>query len=529
MRKKPLIMGVIVLITCVCGGVGVFSYVRILQKTPVPFSYDEKYSFAQDDAFLLNKPSVVRIVTTFDGSIDVPHFSVDPMKMEIIYNDQKPKVTMPIEDVQIMGSGHIVHRDGFVMTNAHVVSNQTLKSMALEEIFTAVFERDLMTFLMRASDNDIEKIQELAKKAENNDPELESAMEEMVKKLYTKVDLKITKKIVVLDPRDQSRGKEDVIKNGFEAKMVSVNDDYEFDEKDFALIKIDQIALPTVRYTDAANLVVGDGVHIFGFPASATFGTHDFTESTLTQGVVSALKRSSKGDFDIIQTDAKISSGSSGGPIFNKSGDVIGVITFQTNDDEKSGDVFAFAIPISIVKEHIFQFQVNKSIPIPEDLFDDVYIKTMSQAKQLLDAKHCQQALDKLAYANDLNESFDARVFAQKYTAECQQMIEENKSIDTLWDVKKVALAQIDRTTMIVAGVGGGMGIVLIIVIGILLIKVNKNRKAIETIENEDKIEDILHNAKNGENPNFVDAHVSSDVHETEVGIEKDQMADENK
>lgn len=72
---------------------------------------------------------------------------------------------------------------------------------------------------------------------------------------------------------------------------------------------------------------------------------------TFTSGVVSAIRISSDGKR-IYQTDAKVSQGSSGGPVLNEEGEVVGVVTFQTETlERKNGDNFAFAQYLQGLKE----------------------------------------------------------------------------------------------------------------------------------------------------------------------------------
>ena len=89
---------------------------------------------------------------------------------------------------------------------------------------------------------------------------------------------------------------------------------------DLAVLKIDARGLPFVKFGDSARARVGDWIVAIGNP----FGLG----STVTAGIVSALHRvtGQGGAYDrFIQTDASINQGNSGGPMFNLSGDVIGI------------------------------------------------------------------------------------------------------------------------------------------------------------------------------------------------------------
>ena len=118
---------------------------------------------------------------------------------------------------------------------------------------------------------------------------------------------------------------------------------------DVAFVKIDNVSgLPAVTFGDSKTMNVGQQVIAIG-NALGQF------QNTVTEGIVSGLNRSitasdSTGSAyerltDLIQTDAAINSGNSGGPLVNAAGQVIGlnVATSSAND-------IGFAIPISSVK-----------------------------------------------------------------------------------------------------------------------------------------------------------------------------------
>ena len=91
--------------------------------------------------------------------------------------------------------------------------------------------------------------------------------------------------------------------------------------------------LPTVKLGDDTKLKTGDRVYAMGYPAVATVTdvlniAQAIQEPTLTQGIISARKEMA-GGWSILQTDASIHGGNSGGPLFNDDGEVIEVNTFR--------------------------------------------------------------------------------------------------------------------------------------------------------------------------------------------------------
>jgi len=122
----------------------------------------------------------------------------------------------------------------------------------------------------------------------------------------------------------------------FEAKLVGRSR-----EIDIALIKVDAVGLPVAALGDSDALEVGDWVVAIGNP----FGL----SHTVTKGIVSAKGRViGAGPYDdLIQTDAAINPGNSGGPLFNTSGEVIGINTMII----AAGQNLGFAVPVNMVKE----------------------------------------------------------------------------------------------------------------------------------------------------------------------------------
>lgn len=115
---------------------------------------------------------------------------------------------------------------------------------------------------------------------------------------------------------------------------------------DLALLKIDRRGLKPAVFADPDSIAIGDEVVAVGFALNLDGGP------TVTRGIVSALNRtisSEDGALDgLIQTDAAISSGNSGGPLVNTRGQVIGINTavFQSSLDVAANNV-GFAISVS--------------------------------------------------------------------------------------------------------------------------------------------------------------------------------------
>lgn len=150
--------------------------------------------------------------------------------------------------------------------------------------------------------------------------------------------------------------------------VVTMNDGNQFDAKiigsdavsDVALIKIEGEDLPYLKFANSDILAIGEWAIAFGNP----FGLFDInSKPTITVGVVSNtgvnLFHNEGNTFrvyrNMIQTDAAISSGNSGGPLVNADGEVIGMNTIiysTAQNNSGSGSIgIGFSIPINRVKK----------------------------------------------------------------------------------------------------------------------------------------------------------------------------------
>lgn len=135
----------------------------------------------------------------------------------------------------------------------------------------------------------------------------------------------------------------------FDATLIG-RDEY----ADLALIKINSTEeLPYVEFGNSDDLMVGEWAIAMGNP----FGLFEDGQPSVTVGVISALKRDFRPNpqdprvyLNMIQTDAAINRGNSGGPLLNSYGEVIGINTFIYTGGTSYGFVgLGFAIPSNTV------------------------------------------------------------------------------------------------------------------------------------------------------------------------------------
>lgn len=147
--------------------------------------------------------------------------------------------------------------------------------------------------------------------------------------------------------------------NGDSFPALLVGSDSSFD---IAVLKIEANGLPAVSVGNSDLLKVGEEVVAIGNPlGELTF--------TMTNGILSALDREINTDGNpqnMLQTNAAINSGNSGGPLFDMDGNVIGVTTAKYSGSTSSGTTIeglGFAIPI------------NDALKVAYDLVEHGYVK----------------------------------------------------------------------------------------------------------------------------------------------------------
>ncbi|MDY0096841.1 MAG: trypsin-like peptidase domain-containing protein [Candidatus Dojkabacteria bacterium] len=145
-----------------------------------------------------------------------------------------------------------------------------------------------------------------------------------------------------------------ITNDGKEYEVIEILRD---DSNDIAVLKIDATSLDSLELGNSDTLLVGQTVIAIGNPLGEYAGS-------VTTGVISGVNRSvttSSGWFgsttkvyeDVIQTDAAVNPGNSGGPLISSEGKVIGV-NFATTSN---ADNISFALPINRVKQRLEEYR----------------------------------------------------------------------------------------------------------------------------------------------------------------------------
>ena len=143
------------------------------------------------------------------------------------------------------------------------------------------------------------------------------------------------------------------LKNGesYDAELVGTDE-----TTDLAVLKIDATDLQSATLGDSDSIQVGEMAVAIGNPLGELGGT-------VTEGIISALDREITIDgqqMTLLQTDAAVNPGNSGGGLFNSKGELIGIVNAKTSSSGIEG--LGFAIPINTAK------------PVIEDLIENGYV-----------------------------------------------------------------------------------------------------------------------------------------------------------
>lgn len=276
-----------------------------------------------------------------------------------------PVRTVTPDPLYETGSGFIIHPNGYIATNGHVVARsyemnermlgeEFLETAAAEACGPALagLPADQRTAQLRAI---------LADPGNRMRIRLTKSLHVHLAtgKIYPAEVLAYSPAIDPAAPRTGAKGA-----GGDMGPMDTAG-------KDVAILKIAETNLPTVRLAaNSTELRLGEQIFILGYPGVVLH--HDFLsrksalEASLTVGRVSGFKLDIT-ERRVIQTDAAISWGNSGGPAFNGRGEVIGAATFisTTLEGDQAIQGFNFLIPVETVHAYARQISLQPTADSP--------------------------------------------------------------------------------------------------------------------------------------------------------------------
>lgn len=311
-----------------------------------------------------------------------------------------------------VGSGFFITSDGYVITNAHVVvpDENELKQGLVNNALAQLVEQDVQDFASALGGNATPPMIDQLRQA---------AVEFYVENMKIGEQERRIQVFVGAGDAGSSTPK------GLDAEIVEKGTGTPIPGKDVALLKVSGSNFPTLSLGEDEGLTTGDKLFVVGYPAAATFmpdfKPESITESTLTTGVLSR-KVTMKDGWTVLQTDAAVSGGNSGGPAINEKGQVIGLATFVSVDPESGKPVegLHFVVPSAIIKEKLRAADVS-----PKDSETTIWFR---EALGNMDRDYYKPALAQL---NQIKEKLPDQPWVAKQISACEKAIAEGK--DQSW------------------------------------------------------------------------------------------------
>ncbi len=353
--------------------------------------------------------SVKKLDTT--GNILQPGQKLDIVvkalyKSPLRFFSASPEYFKQVHRVQATGTGFLVTNDGYLVTNSHIIDRDSafIRNKFILSTYQEVTEANI---------NALESSWAMTLTDQQRNL-LYNAYGLIYSQVASMILFDLKKEIFVLYRADDGEKGTVTIKK----KANVIIKGQPMPGKDIAVLKIeDGKNLPTLSISNDATISIGAQVLVLGYPepaSSNTFlATEESIEPTLTAGIVSAIKKSI-GGWPVMQMDALISHGSSGSPVCNDKGDVIGLATFgsleQGGGSLASG--FNFAIPISEVKQYLDSAGIHPAVSQSSASFN--------KALQFYFQEYYRKALTRFEKVKRLNENYPQLSF---YSNKCRDKI----------------------------------------------------------------------------------------------------------
>lgn len=158
----------------------------------------------------------------------------------------------------------------------------------------------------------------------------------------------------------------------YDATVIGTPDDF----NDIALLKINATGLVAAVIGDSDKLLVGEDAIVIGNPLGSLGGT-------VTNGIISALEREVTVEgkaMTLLQTNAAVNPGNSGGGVFNGKGELVGIVNAKSFGQDIEG--IGFAIPVNIAKNTIEQLIENGYVSTPAIGISARWINSQSAASE---------------------------------------------------------------------------------------------------------------------------------------------------
>src|ERR1700722_15476322 len=400
---------------------------------------DSRLSGVQN--YALNRPGVVMIRTEYSANVYVNSMRMDnrafnrlldsiqnldhgggvtaEQKLDIVLREMNNRparffqttfdyIKQP-ELITSIGTGFCLTGNGYVATNCHLIDREDafIRRQFILSAFRQITEASITALETSWASHFTEQQRSL----------LYNTYASVYPRLFSMILYDLRKAIYVVYRVDKEDGRTDTVKKAADIVIKG----QPMPGKDIAILKIaDGDELPVLKLAPELLPRVGEQLFVYGYPGPVT--NNDFVsaasaiEPTLTTGIVSAIKQS-VGDWPVIQMDANINHGSSGGPVCNENGEVVGLTTFGSL--ENTGGLAAglnFAVPVSILNEYLDSAGVN---PAPSEAS-----RRFAHALDTYGQHRYNTALKEFRAVQQLNNHYPG---IYTYIGDCQAMIKAGK------------------------------------------------------------------------------------------------------
>ena len=318
-----------------------FSYIQNLDfgtNSNIPKSSSEIYQESRSAIVkVLEYSSWELYLPDYDYNENLDEFVPIPNSRNII-EDEEYGLGHILKSVEYgptnYGSGFIISEDGYILTNAHVISDEEVWEENLR------MELTLYDYLILEDEYYIGNIDE------------ETYNYYIYLNDYLYEYLEITPTInyeVVVDSNNPKTYTPDLIKT-----EGGTSEDFE----DWSLIKINVNNIEHLSLGNSDEVNEGSEIFVIGYPLVSEYEYSEKMEfkdninPTINKGIVSHIKY--EGYIKTFQIDASASGGNSGGPVMNKKGEVIGILTAGVN--EYDGGIYNYAQGISDILPSISSY-----------------------------------------------------------------------------------------------------------------------------------------------------------------------------
>lgn len=343
----------------------------------------------------------------------------------------------------VAGSGFVVSKDGYIATNGHV-AQMSAKDLVIYHAFTKYVSGDQQPLI------DLITLSGLTEKEMLGATTKSEAAAIIIDKLYQISDSTIIAKNditnLLVGLSDRALNIEEVQKLtlqrksyvqqksirqakmiGYDYRMIDGIEKFNF--SDVAILKIDNDNLPVVKLGSLSNLNQGSDLTILGFPGAAT--NNGLVESkqskvSLTSGKVSSIKGSKGSEKKLIETDATIGHGNSGGPVFDNQAQVVGIATYTVDYSGEGGGVFNYIRDI----RDLTDLATKKSITF------NTKSLTQTEWEKALDLFNRARYSKSVGHFQKVKDLYPMHPTVNDFIATAQQKIDSGqdiKDLPTIW------------------------------------------------------------------------------------------------